>query len=79
MVKKGFIAKYIQQEVNPNNNYKNLQTNYDEQLTKHEGHQIVITLLFRGANFRDDLKEYYDKQIKAGNELINEIDKFISK
>ena len=78
LVKKGFIAKYLQMEEFPENDYINLRANYNDQLLEQEGHIIIINLLFRGSNFKDDLGGFYEKQIEAGNELLIEINKLIN-
>ncbi|MEP2024470.1 MAG: hypothetical protein ABJH98_13760 [Reichenbachiella sp.] len=74
--KSGFFSQWIELEARPNQNIQEVLGNYTDQLCEHEGHDIVLSLLYRGYLFTAYLTGFYEEQIIAGKEVIKAINAF---
>lgn len=76
--KTGFFSKWLELEERPNQSIDAAIGNYTEELTTHEGHDIVLSILYRGYLFTAFLTGFYEEQITSGTELINAIEAYVN-
>jgi len=76
--KSGFIANWLELENKPNRKFADVIGNYNEELYQLPGHNITLSLLFRGHLFPAYLTGFYEKQITIGEELIKAIEEYVS-
>ena len=74
--KSGFTAKRLELESKPNRQLTDLVGNYNNVLYQRPGHNITLSLLFRGHLFPAFLTGFYEEQITVGLELIKVIDEY---
>lgn len=72
--KSGFSAKWLELENKPNRKLTDIVGNYSNELYQHPGHNITLSLLFRGHLFPEFLTGFYEEQITIGLELIKALD-----
>ena len=77
--KSGFFSKWLELEERPNQPINEAIGNYTEELTNHPGHDIVLSIFYRGYLFTAFLTGFYDEQITSGTKLINAIDEYVKK
>ncbi|WP_258105835.1 hypothetical protein [Marinoscillum sp. MHG1-6] len=75
--KSGFFSEWLELEKRPNPSLDEAIGNYSEKLTKHEGHNIVLSIFYRGFLFTEFLTGFYEEQITSGGELIKAIDEYV--
>lgn len=74
--KSGFTAKWLELEGKPNRKLPDIVGNYNNELYQHPGHNINLSLLFRGHLFPAFLTGFYEEQITIGLDLIKVIDEY---
>ncbi len=75
--KSGFFSEWLELEERPNQSINAAIGNYTEELTNHEGHDIVLSIFYRGYLFTAFLTGFYEEQVTSGNELIEAIDNYV--
>jgi hypothetical protein len=74
--KSGFSAKWLALESKPNRKLPDIVGNYSNALYQHPGHNMTLSLLFRGHLFPEFLTGFYEAQITIKLELIKVIDEY---
>ena len=74
--KNGFISQWLELDARPNQKITDAVGNYKDELCKHPGHNIVLSLFYRGFLFTAYLTDFYKEQISAGKELLNALQEY---
>ena len=74
--KNGFFTKWFQLDTKPNQELTEVVGNYTDDLCKHTGNDVVLSLLHRGFLFKPYLTNFYEEQISIGKELLKAIEEY---
>ncbi len=77
--KSGFFSSWLELEKRPNQKMREALGNYTDILTEHKGHDIVLSILYRGFLFTAELTGFYEEQVTFGNELLAAIENYTKK